>query len=97
MPFVKGDSRINRKGRALGAMNENTRQVKDLLVELFTQNVEYINSNMDKLTLHQRLMLNKEIMPYILPKQEIEHISKSSNIEDIEVKIVKYPEWMDET
>jgi aspartate-semialdehyde dehydrogenase len=98
MAFVKGDTRINRKGRVKGSVNASTKEVRSVLVEVFDKNIEYIHTHIEKLTLQQRLQLNKDILPYIASKQESEYVDiyeKMNN--EIKVNIHRLPEWMDDT
>jgi len=97
MAFVKGDNRINRKGRVKGSLNASTKEVKSILVEIFDKNIEYIQTHIEKLSIQQRLQLNKDILPYIASKQETEYVDFYEKMSsDIKVNIHRLPEWMDE-
>ncbi len=67
MPFRKNDININRKGRAPGVQNNDTTDAKNLLMNLFKNNLNEIVHQQDKLSLNQRILLNRMILPYILP------------------------------
>ena len=54
MPFIKGDTRINTKGRAAGVQNKKTHELKSLLVTLFESNLSEILLRYDELTLNER-------------------------------------------
>ncbi len=75
MPFRKNDININRKGRARGVQNNDTTDAKNLLMNLFKNNLNEIVHQQDKLSLNQRILLNRMILPYILPtiKKEDEY------------------------
>ena len=97
MTFIKGDARINRNGRLKGSVNASTKEVKNILIEIFDKNIEYIQQNIEKLSINQRLQLNKDILPYIASKQETEYLDIYDKMDKhIEVKIHRLPEWMDE-
>lgn len=79
MAFTKNDKNINRKGRQIGSLNKTTSEIKTLLVSVFNDNLTEIIKQQDKLTLNERLMLNKTLLPYILPNVKQE--SFSNNLE----------------
>lgn len=67
MPFTKGDTRINIKGRTKGVQNKQTHELKILLVTLFESNLSEILAKQDELSLNERLALNRTLLPYVLP------------------------------
>ena len=75
MPFKKGDANINTKGRLKGVGNKTTTEVKTLLLRAFEENLNEILSQQHKLTLNERITLNKTILPYILPPEKVETTS----------------------
>jgi len=79
MPFTKNDLNINTKGRAKGAQNKNTGEIKRLLVNVFECNLSEIVKQQDKLTLNERLTLNRTLLQYILPTLKSE--TYSNNLE----------------
>jgi len=79
MPFTKNDLNINTKGRAKGAQNKNTSEIKRLLVNVFECNLSEIVKQQDKLTLNERLTLNRTLLQYILPTLKSE--TYSNNLE----------------
>ncbi len=79
MPFVKGDTRINKKGRAAGTQNKKTHELKSLLITLFESNLSEILLRYDELTLNERLALNRTLLPYVLPS--IKHEPHHNNLE----------------
>ena len=66
MPFKKQDKNINSSGRPKGALNRNTAEIKTLLLSVFNDNLDEILNKQKELTLHERLTLNKTLLPYIL-------------------------------
>ena len=79
MPFIKGDTRINTKGRAAGVQNKKTHELKRLLVTLFESNLSEILLRYDELTLNERLALNRTLLPYVLPSIKV--INHNTNLE----------------
>lgn len=75
MPFKTNDIHINRKGRTKGVQNNDTKEAKNLIVSLFKDNLNEILRQQNKLSLNQRILLNRMILPYILPtiKKEDEY------------------------
>jgi hypothetical protein len=72
MPFTKNDININIKGRKVGSQNIKTSELKTLLVSVFESNLSEIVKQHEKLTLHERLILNKTLLPYCLPSIKTE-------------------------
>lgn len=79
MPFKKQDKNINLSGRPHGALNRNTAEIKTLLLSVFNDNLNEILNKQKELTLHERLTLNKTLLPYILPNVKTE--SFANNLE----------------
>lgn len=79
MPFKKQDKNINSSGRPKGALNRNTAEIKTLLLSVFNDNLDEILNKQKELTLHERLTLNKTLLPYILPNVKTE--SFANNLE----------------
>ena len=75
MPFKPKDANINRNGRTKGVPNKTTSEIKTLLISVFNANLEQIISNQEKLSIHERLLLNKTLLPYILPNVKSENFS----------------------
>ena len=76
MPFTKQDKNINRNGRTKGTPNKNTKEIKELLSNLFSDNLEYIADYSADFTLNERLQLLKMLLPYVvtIPKGQSEHV-----------------------
>lgn len=79
MPFTKKDKNINIQGRKKGVPNKTTAEVKTLLINVFENNLREIDKHQDKLTLNERITLNKTLLAYILPT--IKHGQASEFIE----------------
>jgi hypothetical protein len=67
MPFIKGQSG-NVNGRKHGVPNKTTKDMKELLKSVLEENLAYINSVQDELTIQDRIALIKTMLPYTNPK-----------------------------
>ena len=79
MPFTKNDKNINTQGRKKGVPNKTTIEVKTLLINVFENNLSEIDKQQDKLTLNERITLNRTLLAYVLPT--IKHEQASEFIE----------------
>jgi hypothetical protein len=66
MPFKKQDKNINRNGRTAGTPNKTTKEIKELLRNLFSDNLEYIANYTNDYTTYDRLQLMKMLLPYVV-------------------------------
>ena len=73
MPFKANDTNINTKGRAKGVKNKITLKTRNLLEALHSDNLNSIISEIDTLSIKDRLQLNRDILPFILPKYTTVH------------------------
>jgi len=78
MPFKKQDKNINRNGRTTGTPNKTTKEIKELLRNLFSDNLEYIANYTNDYTTYDRLQLMKMLLPYVVSveKTQAEHIEQ---------------------
>mgnify|MGYP000379996221 CR=1 FL=1 len=78
MPFKKQDKNINRPGRTTGTPNKTTKEIKELLRNLFSDNLEYIANYTNDYTTYDRLQLMKMLLPYVvsIEKTQAEHIEQ---------------------
>ncbi len=79
MSFTADDKNINRNGRPKGSKNLLNHELKSLLVSVFNHNLDEILAQQEKLSLNQRLMLNRTLLPYVLPI--IKHEPYHNNLE----------------
>ena len=77
MPFVKNDKNINVKGRGKGVPNKTTSEIKILLVSIFESNLQEIARQSDKLTLNERLTLNRTLLQYVIPSVKMENFNNN--------------------
>lgn len=77
MPFTKNDKNINVKGREKGVPNKTTAEIKTLLVSIFENNLQEIAKQSDKLTLNERLTLNRTLLQYVIPSVKMENFNNN--------------------
>jgi len=92
MPFKPKDENINRNGRTKGVPNKTTSEIKTLLISVFNANLEQIISNQNKLSLQERLLLNKTLLPYILPLVKSEKFHEP--LEQPLFSLTETPTWL---
>jgi len=63
MPFIKGKSG-NVQGRKHGVPNKTTKEMKEILKTVLEENLAYLNSVQDQLTIQDRIALIKTMLPY---------------------------------
>jgi hypothetical protein len=68
MPFLPNDENINRNGRKKGSLNKLTSNLRDTLETIQTENLAFILAHLDNLSLRERLQLNRDLLPFIVPK-----------------------------
>jgi hypothetical protein len=73
MPFTKNDININYAGRKKGALNKTTITLREKVEKLHHENLDAILLQMSNLSLKERLQLNRDLLPFILPKYATIH------------------------
>jgi len=68
MPFLPNDENINRNGRKKGSLNKLTSNLRDTLETIQTENLAFILAHLSNLSLRERLQLNRDLLPFIVPK-----------------------------
>lgn len=68
MPFVPNDKNINYAGRKKGSLNKTTITLREKVEKLHHENLDAILLQMSNLSLKERLQLNRDLLPFILPK-----------------------------
>jgi hypothetical protein len=66
-PFVKGDPRINRKGRPKGSPNKTIEEVRGLIQQFVESNLETLQSDFEQLESKDRLLFIERLLKHILP------------------------------
>jgi hypothetical protein len=92
MPFEKGDTRINRAGRQVGALNRSTEQAKLAVSRLANQGLDALREDLEKIRKQDPLEAAKlylKLLEYIVPKKAQMEISGEINqkIQQISINI----------
>ena len=73
MPFTSNDKNINYAGRKKGSLNKTTITLREKVELLQKENLDAILVQMSNLTLKERIQLNRDLLPFILPKYATIH------------------------
>jgi hypothetical protein len=60
--------RVKHGGRSKGVPNKISAELKEVLNEYCMNEFQYLNANIERLTLHERIILFTKVLPFILPK-----------------------------
>lgn len=55
-------------GRLKGTGNKTSAALKEVLNEYCLNEFQFLNANIERLTLHERIILFSKILPHVLPK-----------------------------
>ena len=55
-------------GRQKGVGNKISAELKEVLNEYALNEFQFLNANIERLTLHERIILFTKVLPFILPK-----------------------------
>jgi hypothetical protein len=55
-------------GRQRGTGNKISGALKEVLNEYCMNEFQYLNANIERLTLHERIILFSKVLPFVLPK-----------------------------
>ena len=55
-------------GRQRGTGNKISAELKEVLNEYCMNEFQYLNANIERLTLHERIILFTKVLPFVLPK-----------------------------
>jgi hypothetical protein len=66
-PFEKNDPRINRKGRERGKPNKTTEQLRTMLHNFISDNIETLQNDFEKLKPAERLSFIERLLKHVLP------------------------------
>lgn len=78
MPFTKGDKNINRDGRPKLSYISN-KELKQLFKRMLVENTNYLLNHQDKLTLRDRVNLQRILASYVLPRLNAVEYSENTN------------------
>lgn len=90
MPFQPKDESINMKGRPKGSPNKTTKQVKELIRNLFDENTECLYANLDQMTISERINLSKAILPFLMPKLQSVVLREGESIDHFKAIEIKF-------
>ena len=71
MGFVKGDNRINKNGRPVGALNRSTEQMKLTLARAANKTLDTISEDLERVRKdnpEKAIQLALQLMEYVMPK-----------------------------
>jgi hypothetical protein len=58
-------------GRQKGSANKISAALKEVLNEYCQNEFHFLNANIERLTLHERIILFTKILPFVLPKNGV--------------------------
>lgn len=87
MPFKPNDKRINRAGRKKGVPNKSTEELRKMLHEFVSANIETLQADFDLLEPKDRLAFVERLLKHILPAP-ITSLSQLSE-EDLDLLLEK--------
>jgi hypothetical protein len=58
-------------GRQRGTGNKISAELKEVLNEYCMNEFQYLNANIERLTLHERIILFTKVLPFVLPKNGV--------------------------
>ncbi|MEX2336351.1 MAG: hypothetical protein WD555_03670 [Fulvivirga sp.] len=70
-------------GRPKGAKNKINIQIRDMIQNLFDDNFDKIQQDMDKLDPKDRLKFITDLLPYLLPKLQSTNLSTDIDLEEM--------------
>ena len=79
MPFIKGDPKINKTGRPVGAKNKN--ELRDFVTGVLDLNKEKFQESLSGLKNAEFVKLYLEAMQYALPKLKAIEVNETATLE----------------
>jgi hypothetical protein len=76
--FQKGN-----QGRPKGAKNKSTQLIRDRIQNLFDENFETIQEDLESLNARDRLKFLSDLIPYLLPKLQSTTYSEKIDFENL--------------
>ena len=58
-------------GRRKGTGNKLSAELKEVLNEYCMNEFQFLNANIERLTLHERIILFTKVLPFVLPKNGV--------------------------
>jgi hypothetical protein len=66
-------------GRQKGSGNKISSELKEVLSSYCLNEFQFLNSNIERLTLHERIILFTKVLPFVLPKNEVPGANMKEN------------------
>jgi hypothetical protein len=63
--------RVKHGGRSKGVPNKVSSELKEVLSSYCLNEFQYLNANIEKLTLSERLVFFLKVLPFVLPKNGV--------------------------
>jgi hypothetical protein len=88
MSFIKGDSRINYRGRPKGSKDKATSEIRDAFQLIVENNIEQLSKDLKAMTGSDRVKTILDIAKFVLPTLKATEIKQmNSEFEPIEIII----------
>lgn len=87
MTLKKGEI-LNPSGRPKGAANKTTSEIRAAFQMLISENIEQLQSDIDKLKPSERINIIMQMANYILPKMQTLNVTEMVNLEYKELQIL---------
>jgi hypothetical protein len=62
---------VKHGGRSKGVPNKVGAELKEVLSSYCLNEFQYLNANIERLTLHERIILFSKVLPFVLPKNGV--------------------------
>jgi len=62
---------VKHGGRQRGTGNKISSELKEVLSSYCLNEFQYLNANIERLTLHERIILFTKVLPFVLPKNGV--------------------------
>jgi len=72
----------NPAGRPKGTLNKTTAEIKELINQFISGNIDDLQSNYDKLESDKKLQFFRDLLKYVIPTQQSNEININSLSED---------------
>ena len=62
---------VKHGGRSKGVPNKVSSELKEVLSSYCLNEFQFLNANIERLTLHERIILFTKVLPFVLPKNAV--------------------------
>jgi hypothetical protein len=70
---------VKHGGRKVGTPNKVSSELKEVLNEYCMNEFQYLNANIERLTLHERIILFTKVLPFVLSKNGVPEANMKEN------------------